>query len=234
MKFVLSIPLFGSIINALTIIIGGSAGYFLRRQIKEEIMELPKQCLGLFSAALGISMTMKTNNMLIVVVSLCVGSIIGGVLDIDGRVERLVARLQKGHKELSGGFTQGLMTAMLIFCVGSMAVLGAFEEGLGGYPTLLLTKSLMDGFTSIALAATFGAGVIFSSIPVLIYQGVLTLAATFVQPLMTEAAVAEMTATGGVMIFGIGLIILGVTKMKLMNSLPGLVVAVVLARLFIG
>ena len=89
---------------------------------------------------------------------------------------------------------------MLIFCIGSMAVLGAFEEGLGGYPTLLLTKSMMDGLISVALAATFGVGVMFSSIPVFLYQGSLTLAARFVQPYMTEAATIEMTATGGVML----------------------------------
>ena len=125
------------------------------------------------------------------------------------------------------------MSAMLIFCIGSMAVLGAFEEGLGGYPTLLLTKSMMDGLISVALAATFGVGVMFSSIPVFLYQGSLTLAARFVQPYMTEAATIEMTATGGVMLCGVGLSILGLVKMKLMNALPGLIIAVVLVRLFV-
>ncbi|MBP3835846.1 MAG: DUF554 domain-containing protein [Pyramidobacter sp.] len=233
MKFLQSIPLFGSIVNGLAIIVCGFIGYTLRKRVREDVMELPKQCLGLFSAIIGIGMALKTQNMLVVVFSLCAGSIIGGLLDIDGRVERMVEHLQARHSGLCSNFTQGLMSAMLIFCIGSMAVLGAFEEGLGGYPTLLLTKSMMDGLISVALAATFGVGVMFSSIPVFLYQGSLTLAARFVQPYMTEAATIEMTATGGVMLFGVGLSILGLVKMKLMNALPGLVIAVVLVRLFV-
>ena len=233
MKFLQSIPLFGSIVNGLAIIVCGFIGYTLRKRVREDIMELPKQCLGLFSAIIGIGMALKTQNMLVVVFSLCAGSIIGGLLDIDGRVERMVEHLQARHSGLGSNFTQGLMSAMLIFCIGSMAVLGAFEEGLGGYPTLLLTKSMMDGLISVALAATFGVGVMFSSIPVFLYQGSLTLAARFVQPYMTEAATIEMTATGGVMLFGVGLSILGLVKMKLMNALPGLVIAVMLVRLFV-
>jgi len=233
LSFLRGIPLFGSLVNAFAIIVCGFAGYALRRFIREDIMELPKLCIGLFSAALGVGMALKTQNMLIVVFSLCGGSIIGGLLDIDGCLERFVQRLQSRHKELGSNFSQGLMSATLIFCIGSMAVLGAFEEGLGGYPNLLLTKSVMDGLVAIALAASFGVGVLFSSIPVFLYQGGLALAASVVQPYMTEAATVEMTATGGVMLFGIGLSILGLFKGKLMNALPGLVIAVVLARIFV-
>ena len=233
MKYLLSIPLFGSIVNAISVIVCGFVGYLLRRHVKEEILELPKQCLGLFSIVIGIGMALKTQNMLVVVFSLCVGGIIGGLLDIDGRIERMIARVQNKYKDLGSNFTQGLMTAMLIFCIGSMAVLGAFEEGLGGYPALLLTKSLMDGLMAIALSASFGIGVAFAAIPVFLYQGGLTLAARFIQPYMTEAATIEMTATGGVMLLGVGLSILGLARIKLMNALPGLVIAVVLVRLFV-
>ena len=233
MKHLLSIPLFGSIVNALTIIVCAFVGYVLRRRIREDVMELPKQCLGLFSVVLGVGMALKTQNMLVVVFSLCVGGIIGGLLDIDGRIERMIERVQSRHKELGSSFSQGFVTAMLIFCIGSMAVLGAFEEGLGGYPALLLTKSLMDGLMSIALSASFGIGVVFSAIPVFLYQGGLTLAARVIQPYMTEAATIEMTATGGVMLLGVGLSILGLVRVKLMNALPGLVIAVVLVRLFV-
>ena len=233
MKYLLSIPLFGSIVNALTIIVCGFAGSVLRSRVRADIMELPKQCLGLSSVVIGVGMALKTQNMLVVVFSLCVGSIIGGLIDIDGRIERMIERVQNKHKGLGSNFSQGFVTAMLIFCIGSMAVLGAFEEGLGGYPTLLLTKSMMDGLMSIALSATFGFGVIFSAIPVFLYQGGLTLAARVIQPYMTEAATIEMTATGGVMLLGVGLSILGLVKLKLMNALPGLVIAVVLVRLFV-
>ena len=233
MKFLSSIPLFGSIVNAIAIIVCGFAGFLLRRHVREDIMELPKQCLGLFSAIIGIGMALKTRNMLVVVFSLCVGGIIGGLLDIDGRIERMIERVQNKRNDLDSNFSRGFMSAMLIFCIGSMAVLGAFEEGLGGYPTLLLSKSMMDGLMAIALSASFGFGVIFSAIPVFLYQGGLTLAASFVQPYMTEAATVEMTATGGVMLFGVGLSILGLVRIKLMNALPGLVIAVVLVRLFV-
>lgn len=227
------IPFYGSVVNVLTVVAGSLAGYALRRHVDEKIMKLPMQCLGLFNISIGIGMALKTQNMLIEVLSLCAGSIIGGLLDIDGRIERATGRIQRRFKSMDSNFSQNVMTATLIFCVGSMTVLGSFEEGLGGYPTLLLTKSMMDGLMSMALAASLGISVIFSVVPLFIYQGVLTLAARFVQPLMTEAATIEMTAAGGVMLIGIGLSILGLAKMKLMNALPGLVVAVALARIFL-
>ncbi len=234
MELVRSIPLFGSIVNLLAIAAGSLAGLMLKKHINEDIMKLPMQCLGMFSASIGIGMALKSQNMLIVVFSLCAGSIIGGLLDIDGRIERGAQRLQKKYSGLGSGFAQGFLSATLIFCIGSMGVLGSFEEGLGGYPSLLLTKSMMDGLMSVALSATLGIGVIFSAVPVFLYQGTLTLAARFIQPYMTEAATVEMTATGGVMLFGVGLTILGIVKMKLMDALPGLVIAVIMARIFIN
>ena len=195
MKYLLSIPLFGSIVNALTIIVCGFAGSVLRSRVRADIMELPKQCLGLFSVVIGVGMALKTQNMLVVVFSLCVGSIIGGLIDIDGRIERMIERVQNKHKDLGSNFSQGFVTAMLIFCIGSMAVLGAFEEGLGGYPTLLLTKSMMDGLMSIALSATFGFGVIFSAIPVFLYQGGLTLAARTESPFVCRISRSASTAS---------------------------------------
>lgn len=234
MELVRSIPLFGSIVNLLAIAAGSLAGLMLKKHINEDIMKLPMQCLGMFSASIGIGMALKSQNMLIVVFSLCAGSIIGGLLDIDGRIERGAQRLQKKYSGLGSGFAQGFLSATLIFCIGSMGVLGSFEEGLGGYPSLLLTKSMMDGLMSVALSATLGIGVVFSAVPVFLYQGTLTLAARFIQPYMTEAATVEMTATGGVMLFGIGLTILGIVKMKLMDALPGLVIAVIMARIFIN
>ena len=228
-----TIPLYGSVVNVLAVAAGSLAGFTLRRRVDEEIMKLPMQCLGVSTVSIGMGMALKTQNMLIVVFSLCAGSIVGGLLDIDGRIERAAGRIQNRFKSLDSNFSQGVMAATLIFCVGSMAVLGSFEEGLGGYPTLLLTKSMMDGLMSVALAASLGLSVAFSAVPVFVYQGVLTLAARFIQPLMTEAATAEMTATGGVMLIGVGLSILGLVKMKLMNALPALVVAVALARIFL-
>jgi len=229
-----TIPLYGSVVNVLSVVAGSLAGFMLRRHVNEDIMKLPMQCLGMFTVSIGMGMALKTQNLLIVVFSLCAGSIVGGLLDIDGRVERAAGRMQKRFKSFDSNFSQGVMAATLIFCVGSMAVLGSFEEGLGSYPTLLLTKSMMDGLMSVALAASLGLSVAFAAVPVFIYQGSLTLAARFIQPFMTGAATIEMTATGGVMLIGVGLSILGLVKMKLMNVLPALAAAVVLARIFLG
>ena len=229
-----AIPLYGSVVNVLAVVAGSLAGCALRRRVDEEIMKLPMQCLGLFTLSIGMGMALKTQNLLVVVFSLCAGSIVGGLLDIDGRVERGAAKIEARFKNLESNFSQGVMAATLIFCVGSMTVLGSFEEGLGGYPTLLLTKAMMDGLMSVALAASLGISVAFSAVPVFVYQGALTLSARFIQLLMTEAATREMTAAGGVMLIGVGLSILGLVKMKLMNALPGLVVAAALARIFLN
>ena len=129
------------------------------------------------------------------------------------------------------GFTAGFVTTSLIYCTGSMAVLGAFEEGMGGFPSLLLAKGLIDGLTSVAMAASLGFGVIFSSMPAFISQGVLTLAATWIQPVMTPLAVTEMSATGGLMLMGIGINLLGLMKLRVMNMLPALVIAVLIVKL---
>ncbi len=223
----------GSIVNALAVIAGSLAGFALRRRVNEELMKLPIQCIGAFTIVIGVQMALEMQNMLIIVFSLCAGSIVGGLLDIEGRFERGVQKLQDRFKE-DGNFSTGIVTATLFFCIGSMTVLGSFEEGLGGYPTLLLTKSMMDGLSSIALSATLGISVIFSAVPVLVYQGTLTLAARFIQPYMTQAATVEMTAAGGVMLAALGLSILGLLKIKLMNALPALVFAAILARIFIG
>ena len=234
MSFLHGIPLVGTIVNTVAIVIGSLIGFVVHSHINKDIMKLPVQCVGIFTAALGIQMILQSQNMLILVFSLCAGAIIGGVMDIDGRIERVIQCVQDRFKDSGSTFTEGFITAMLIFCIGSMAVLGAFEEGLGGYPKLLFTKTMIDFMTSIALTVTFGIGVMFAAVPVLIYEGGLSLAARLLQPYMTEAATIEMTAVGGVLLVGVGLSCLGLTKMKLMNGLPGLVLAVLLAQFFIG
>lgn len=233
MEFISAIPLFGSVTNAAVIILGGAAGLALRRRLPANILELPIKGMGIFTVVLGISMALTTRSALIVAVSTAAGSVAGGLLDIEGRLARLAAGLEKRFGNAADGFATGFITASVLYCAGSMAVLGSFEEGLGGYPSLLLTKSTMDGLMSVALAASLGFGVIFSAVPVFLYQGILTLAAAYIQPFMTGAAVTEMTATGGLMLVAIGLNILSLTKIKSMDMIPGLVVAVVLARIFL-
>ena len=227
-----SIPLFGSIANAVFIVCGALAGLLLRKKIPAKIMELPVQGMALFVITLGVGMAIKTQQPLAVIASIAVGSLLGELMNLEGALEKASMKLEKSIGGGAKGFSAGFITTSLIYCTGSMAVLGAFEEGLGGYPSLLLTKGLIDGLTSVAMAASLGFGVIFSAVPVFLYQGLLTLAAGWIQPFMSEAAVTEMSATGGLMLMGIGINLLGFMKIRVMNMLPGLVVAVILVRLF--
>lgn len=225
------IPLFGSVTNAVVIILGSVLGLALRKRLPEKILELPVQGMGIFTVALGVSMAITTRHMLVVVASISLGSVIGSFLGIEDGLRRMTGRAEE--RLGAGGLSAGFITATVLYCTGSVAILGSFEEGLGGFPSLLLTKSTMDGLMSVALSASLGLGVIFAAIPVLLYQGALTLAASYLRPVMTEAALTEMTATGGLMLVAVGLNILSLTKIRTMDMVPGLVVAVALAKFFL-
>lgn len=233
MDFLTGIPLFGSIANAAFIVCGALLGLAVRKKLPQKIMQLPVQGMALFVISLGMSMAIRTNRPLIVIASIALGSVTGELLNLEERLERGSRALELRFGKAAEGFSAGFITTSLIYCTGSMAVLGAFEEGLGGYPSLLLAKGLIDGLTSVAMAASLGFGVIFSAIPVFIYQGTLTLAAVWAQPYMSVPAVTEMSATGGLMLMAIGINLLGFMRIRAMNMLPGLVFAVVLVQLFL-
>ena len=233
MDFLIGIPLFGSIANAAFIVCGALLGLAVRKKLPQKIMQLPVQGMALFVISLGMSMAIKTNRPLIVIASIALGSVTGELLSLEERLEHASRALELRFGKAAEGFSAGFITTSLIYCTGSMAVLGAFEEGLGGYPSLLLAKGLIDGLTSVAMAASLGFGVIFSAIPVFIYQGTLTLAAVWAQPYMSVPAVTEMSATGGLMLMAIGINLLGFMRIRAMNMLPGLVFAVVLVQVFL-
>ena len=233
MEFLSGLPLFGTLANAAFITCGGLVGLALKTKLPKKLMELPVQGMALFVATLGIAMAIKTAHPLVVISSIALGSALGEFIGIEAFVERESKALEKKCGEHAQGFSAGFVTASLIYCTGSLAVLGSFEEGLGGYPNMLLAKGLIDGLTSIALAASLGFGVIFSAVPIILYQGSLTLAAVWIQPFMTDAAVVEMSATGGLMLMAIGLNLLGLMKIRVMNMLPGLPLAVIFVRMFL-
>ena len=232
MEFLSRLPLFGSLANAAFIIAGSLLGLALRSRLPKQMLALPVQVIALFVLSLGISMAVRTKQPLIVIGSIAGGSLLGELLDLEGWLERGSKALEAKLGDSAAGFSAAFVTASLIYCTGSMAVLGAFEEGLGRYPSLLIAKGLIDGLTSVALSASLGFGVIFASVPVLLYQGALTLAAQWVQPFMSAAAVMEMSATGGLMLMAIGINLLGLMKIRAMNMLPGLVIAVTLSQFF--
>lgn len=214
-----------------TVAAGSSLGMLLNAKIPESLTRMVFQVLGLFTMFMGIQMSLKTGNGLILVLSLLSGSLIGYALQLEKRSESLINRFNRKEGESGRRFTEGLLTAFMMFCVGSMTLLGCLEEGISGKRDLLITKSIMDFFSSTALASAFGKGVLFSVIPLFVYQGSLTLGASLISPLINEAMTSEMTAAGGIMLLALGFNILEVKKLQVINMLPALVVAPVLSYL---
>ncbi len=224
--------LWGSIVNAIAIISGTLLGVAVK--FPERVSQTIMNALGLAVVIIGISMGLKSENILIPIAALVIGGIIGEIANIEGWITRLGQALQsyvKGRKDKVGGpdLTQGFLTATLVFCVGAMAVVGGLNSGLQGDHQVLYAKSMLDGICAIFFAASLGIGVGFSAIPVFLYQGGIALLATIIAPILSEPVIMELTATGGMLILGIGLNILGLTKIAVGNMLPAIVVAVILA-----
>ncbi|MFV0420060.1 MAG: DUF554 domain-containing protein [Dysgonomonas sp.] len=205
----------GTLANTGAIIAGSLIGIMIQSRLSPKMTNIVFQGLGLIIIALGISMSLRIEDMILVVVSVVSGSIIGQAIDFDKYLRRFSDYIQtKTRKDkskdisASTNFTEGFVSASMLFCVGSMAILGTIEEGMGKSPDLLLTKSVIDGISAIALASSFGICIIFSSIPVLIYQGSLTLFATFIMRYMSDDMTANMTGVGGILLIGLGISIL--------------------------
>lgn len=216
----------GSIVNALSVIIGSIIGIYFGSFLSEKIRKAVFQIIGLFTLALGMQMSLKTNQFLILLVSLITGTIIGESLSIEKSIESLSNKLKIKLQSENKLFSEGLITAFLLYCVGSMTFVGSIEEGIHQERTLMYTKSLMDGITSILLASSFGTGVLFSAIPLLIFQSALTLGAHYFESYLHPELITEISAVGGVIIIGIGLNILEITKIKVSNMLPALLLII--------
>lgn len=218
----------GTIVNAGAVIVGGIVGMLLNKSMPDRFKTIYFQTIGLFTIAMGISMVWNMQHILIVVSSLAVGSLLGEWWNLEVRAERLSKYLKKRFKIGSESFSEGLVTAFLLYCIGSMTILGAIQEGTGGSSDLLLTKSLMDGFSSIILASAFGVGVIVSAIPLLIFQGGITLLAMYAGSFFTPEIIHGLTSVGGILLIGLGINILEIKKLRIMNMLPSLVIVSVL------
>lgn len=223
----------GTLVNVGTVILGSSLGLLLHTRLPRKLIIIVFQVIGLFTLFLGFSMALKTANFLIMIFSGAIGAVIGELCQIERGINRLGENIKRRLKSDNDKFAEGLVTAFLLFCMGSMTILGAFEEGLGGKPNLLLAKSLLDGFSSMALAAGLGVGVLLAVVPLLIYQGGLTLLAGLLGDILTTPIVNEMTAVGGLLLIGLGLTILEIKIVKVVNMLPSLVVAIILAGIFL-
>lgn len=222
----------GTLINAVAIIAGSLAGLFFHDHIPERVKKIVFQALGLCVLLIGLQMAFKVGNILTVIFSLLLGSIAGELLNLESYVERAGRFLKRKLQSQEARFTEGFVAASVLFCIGAMAILGPLNEGLKGDRTVLLTKSILDGFAAVAMASSYGIGVLFSAIPILIYQGAVFLFAHQLQGVLSDAVIRELTATGGLLITGISLNLLEIKKIKVTNMLPALLFAVAIAVFF--
>ncbi|MGB9770241.1 MULTISPECIES: DUF554 domain-containing protein [Caldisericum] len=213
----------GTIINVITVLVGSTLGLIIGERFPERVKKIVIQSIGLFTMLIGITMIIKSTKFIEIFLSLILGSITGELLRIDERLEGLMEKVKSKISPNSPHFVEGFITATLVFCVGAMTVVGSIQEGLTGDATLLITKSIMDGITSLTLASGLGIGVMFSAISVFLIQGSLTLLGSKLLFLMQDVYINNFTGLGGVLILAIGIELLNIEKIKILNMLPSLV-----------
>jgi uncharacterized membrane protein YqgA involved in biofilm formation len=220
----------GTLINVVAILVGGAIGIFFGARLPDQLKNTIVSGMGLFVCAIGLQMFMQTENALIVLGALLIGAILGewwriedGIQALGGWLER---KFTRGEGGASSRFVRGFLSASLIFCTGPMAILGAINDGLRGDVLTLAIKSVLDGFIAIAFSSTLGVGVLFAFIPVLVYQGVISLLASQLSGVMSDPMIHEMTATGGLLLVGLSLSsLLEIRKIRVGNFLPALAIA---------
>lgn len=215
----------GTIVNSLTVILGCAVGLIVKNSLTTKISNTIMNGLALCTIYIGISGALSGGNTLIMVIAIAIGGIIGEIIDIDKCLNNLgyyIERKFKRNKEDDVSIAEGFISSSLLFCVGAMTIVGALESGLKGNHELLFTKSILDGISAIIFTSSLGIGVIFSSITVFIYQGLITIGAGFLAGILSTEVITNMSSVGGVIILGLGLNMIGVTKIKIANLLPSI------------
>ena len=220
----------GTIVNALAVIAGTFIGLLLKKGLPEKISDVVMKGVALCVLYIGISSSLAGTNALIAILSIVVGAVIGSLLDIDRRLNSLgeLAERKLSKDDGKTSIAEGFVSASLLFCVGSMAIVGSIQSGLTGNHEMIYTKSMLDGISAIIFASTLGVGVFLSAAAVLVYQGIIVLCAQWVQPFLSDYVVAEMTCVGGLLIIALALNMLGVTKLKTANYLPAVFIPIIL------
>lgn len=221
----------GTIVNCGAVLLGGALGLLLKKGLPKKLGDAITQGVALIVLYIGISGALKGQNALIATIAMVVGGILGTLLDLDGKVNALahgLERLLVKQQKPGSTFSEGFVTATLLFCVGAMAVVGSLNSGLTGNHEVLYTKSVLDGVSSIVFASALGGGVLLSALPLLLYQGTLTLLAQVVAPVLSDAVVAEMTCIGSLLIIAIGTNMLKITNIKVMNFVPAIFLPILL------
>lgn len=217
----------GTIVNTLAIIAGSLIGVVLKGGVPKKYNITVMQAVSLAVILIGLKAALKTDELLLVIFSLAGGSVAGEFLGIEARLEQLGQWLERRFSKGGSGIAKGFVTASLIYCVGSMAIVGSLESGLSGNHQTLFAKSVLDGIASIILASTLGIGVAFSAVSVFVYQGLITVTAAFMKAALIPPVINQMSAVGGLLIMGIGFNLMEIKKIKVGNMLPAIAVPLV-------
>lgn len=221
----------GVIVNTLGIVVGSLLGLLLKKGIPEKVTAAVMTGLGLCTIYIGISGSLSGENVLIVIASMVLGAIAGTLLDIDGAVSKLGKLAESKFSKSGGSVAQGFVTASLLYCIGTMAIMGSLNASLSGDNSILFAKSLMDFCSAMMLSVSLGIGVMLSSVSVFVYQGLIVLLARYIEPFLSASAIAELSCVGSIMLIGLGLNIIDVTKIKVANYLPAIIFAPVICKI---
>jgi uncharacterized membrane protein YqgA involved in biofilm formation len=224
--------MFGTLINAYAVVVGSLLGMVFKKIIPDNIKNRIFQGLGLVTLYLGVQMALKANEPLIMITSVLLGAIVGETLDVDKKMKEGAKLLESRVRSGDRLFVEGLVTAFLIFCMGAMTITGAIEEGVNNNSSIILAKSVLDFFTSISLATVFGLGVLCSAIPLLAFQGGITIIASYSGYLLDASVVTELSGVGGILLLGLGITMLEIKEVKVANLLPSLMIAPLLTIIF--
>ena len=218
------VGLLGTLVNMVLVLVGGTIGLFLGSKFPKKLSDSLMKALGLCTFLIGVSGVFEGNNQIITIISMAVGTVIGELLDLDGKLTKLGISLENRFKKGNDKVTiaEGFVNASLLFCVGAMAIVGSLQSGLIGDNSMIYTKSLLDFTAAMIFASTLGVGVLFSAVPILLYQGSIVLLAHFLVPYLTDAVIGDMTCTGSLIIIGLAFNMLGMTKLRVMNMVPAI------------
>ena len=223
----------GTIVNTIAVIIGAGIGMLLKKGIPKKLSDTMMKGLGLCTLFLGISGSLDGQNSLILIISIVAGALIGEGIDLDAKLNQLGKWLENRFKSKDGNkvsIAEGFVSASLLFCVGAMTIVGSLQSGLQGNHEMLFNKSMLDFVAAIIFASTMGLGVMLSAAFVFVYQGAITMLATWVAPVLSDVVIAEMNCVGSVIIIGIALNLLGITKLKVMNYVPAIFIPIILCQ----
>lgn len=222
----------GAFVNFAAVIAGSMIGLFFKNKLGEKYNDALINAMALGVAGIGITYSIKTENVLVMIVSILIGTILGTMLQIDSRLDKLGIRIQSRLKSAQNGFSEGFAGASILYCVGSMAIMGCIDSGLHQNNSILFTKSLIDAVTSVFLASTMGIGVLFSAFSVLIYEGLLTLFFSLFAGSLDLAVINEMSAVGGAILIGIAINMLKLKKIKTADMVISLFMPIMIMPLF--